>query len=184
MLYRLRLLLAATLLAACGLVGAQPVGSVSGPGDGQGYQWRPWPAGQAQPALSLQDTTGRVWRLPDLAGQAVLVNFWASWCEPCVTEMPSLQALATRRPHDLVVLAVNFKQSLPAIDAFVQRTGLSLPVVADPHGALARQWGVKVFPSTVLIDTQGTVRGVVQGELDWASPQAQALVGALLPKSH
>jgi len=150
----------------------------------QGYQWRPWPAGRVQPALELRDTTGRVWRLRDQTGRVVLVNFWASWCEPCVTEMPSLQALAKRQSGRVVVLAVNFKQSLPAIDAFVQRTGLTLPVVADPHGALARQWGVKVFPSTVVIDTQGKVRGVVQGELDWASLQAQALVGPLLPKSH
>jgi len=150
----------------------------------QGYQWLPWHAGRVQPALELRDTAGRVWRLQDQTGRVVLVNFWASWCEPCISEMPSLQALAKRQPHDLVVLAVNFKQSLPTIDVFVQRTELTLPVVADSQGAVARQWGVKVFPSTVVIDPQGKVRGVVQGELDWASLQEQALLGPLLPKSH
>jgi len=167
-----RLLLSVVLIALSAQVGAQ------------GYQWRPWLAGQAQPALEVRDTTGRLWRVEDQAGRVVLVNFWASWCEPCVTEMPSLQALATQRPDELTVLAVNFKQSLPAIDAFVQRTGLTLPVVADLHGALARQWGVKVFPSTVMIDAQGKVHGVVQGELDWVSPQARALLRPLLPRSH
>jgi len=164
--------LSGVLFALCAQAGAQ------------GYQWRLWPAGQAQPVFEVRDTNGHVWRVEDQAGRVVLVNFWASWCEPCISEMPSLQALATQRPDELTVLAVNFKQSLPAIDAFVQRTGLTLPVVADPQGTLARQWGVKVFPSTVLIDAQGKVHGVVQGELDWTSPQAQALLRPLLPRSH
>jgi len=154
------------------------------PAQAQGYQWRTWSAGWVQPPLQVTDLSGRVWRLPELAGKVVLVNFWASWCEPCVTEMPSLQALAQRYPDSVVVLAVNFKQSLPAIDSFLQRTGLTLPVVADAQGLLARQWGVKVFPGTVLIDAQGKARGAVQGELDWGGPSAQALLQPLLPRSH
>lgn len=150
----------------------------------QGYQWRTWPEGQAQPDLSAADLSGRVWRLPELKGRAVLINFWASWCEPCIAEMPSLQTLAQRQPDSLVVLAVNFKQSLPAIDSFLQRTGLTLPVLADPQGLLARQWGIRIFPSTVVIDAQGRARGVLQGELDWGGSAAQMLLQPVLPKSH
>lgn len=145
----------------------------------QGYQWQTWPAGQSQPDLSAPDLSGRVWRLPELKGRVVLINFWASWCEPCIAEMPSLQTLAQRQPDSMVVLAVNFKQSLPAIDSFVQRTGLTLPVVSDPQGLLARQWGIKIFPTTVVIDTRGKVRGMVQGELDWAGPSATRLLQPL-----
>lgn len=145
-----------------------------------GVQFIPWRAGALPPSLAATDLSGRTWQLSALKGRAVLLNFWASWCEPCVTEMPSLQALATQQGSDrLLVLAVNFKQSVPVIDAFVQRTGLALPVIADPQGDIARQWGVKIFPSTVLIDAQGRVFGAVQGELDWAGPEAAALLRSL-----
>lgn len=149
-----------------------------------GYQFEPWHADAPVPALRAADRSGHVWQLSALKGRAVLINFWASWCEPCVTEMPSLQALAQRHGADrLVVLAVNFKQSMPAIDAFVERTGLTLPVVADPQGAIARQWGVKIFPSTVLIDAQGRVHGVVRGELDWTAPDVAGFLQAVLPRA-
>lgn len=138
-------------------------------------------AHMAAPTARVIDRAGTVWQLDALRGRAVLLNFWASWCEPCVTEMPSLQALAARQGAErLIVLAVNFKQSAPSIDAFVQRTGLTLPVIADPQGDIARQWGVKIFPSTVLIDAQGRVHGVVQGELDWTGPAAATLLQPLL----
>jgi thiol-disulfide isomerase/thioredoxin len=111
----------------------------------------------------------------------VLINFWASWCEPCRAEMPSLQELARTHPERLVVLAVNLKESEPAITRFVQRTGLDLPVLRDADGAMARAWGVSVYPSTVLIDAQGRANSVVRGEVDWASPDAQRLVMPLFP---
>ncbi|OIP21398.1 MAG: hypothetical protein AUK50_01520 [Comamonadaceae bacterium CG2_30_57_122] len=132
-----------------------------------GIQLKPWRADAQVSSLAVTDVSGRTWQLGALKGRAVLLNFWASWCEPCVTEMPSLQALAAQQGSDrLLVLAVNFKQSLPTIDAFVHRSGLSLPVIADLQGIIARQWGIKIFPSTVLIDAQGRVHGILQGELD------------------
>lgn len=148
----------------------------------QGYQVRPWPVDQPVPELAARDLAGHLWRLSDLKGRAVLINFWASWCEPCLAEMPSLQALAQQGGTEkLLVLAVNFKQSRPAIDLFVQKTAFQWPVLPDPQGLIARQWGVKVFPTTVLVAANGTVRGQVQGELDWTSLPAQAMLQTLLP---
>jgi thiol-disulfide isomerase/thioredoxin len=124
---------------------------------------------------------GRVWRLADLRGKAVLINFWASWCEPCRAEMPSLQALAQAHgPQQLVVLAVNFKEPAATARRFVQRSELALPVLLDTDGAIARQWGAKVFPTTVLIDAEGRVHAVVRGEFDWSSAQAASLLASLL----
>ena len=149
----------------------------------QGYEVLPWNARQPAPALVGTDLQGRVWRLADLRDKAVLINFWASWCEPCRAEMPSLQSLAQGYgPDKLVVLAVNFKESVATVQRYVQGTGMTLPVLLDANGALARQWGVTVFPSTVLVGAAGRVNGVVRGELDWAGPQATQQVTSLLRK--
>lgn len=162
------LLAAVALLAATGL-------------HAQGFDVTPWPDRKAVPQLQAQDLQGKTWRLADLRGKAVLINFWASWCAPCQAEMPSLQALARAQgPDALVVLAVNFKESAPVAQRFVQRTGLDLPVLLDAQGAIARQWQVRVFPSTVLVAADGRVQAIVRGELDWSGPQAAALVEPLL----
>lgn len=150
------------------------------PAAAQGYQVRAWPAAQRLPEFAVSDMSGHVWRLSELKGRAVLLNFWASWCEPCLNEMPSLQTVAELYgPDKLLVLAVNFKQSNPTIQNFVQRTALQLPVLPDPQGLLARQWGVKAFPTTVMVAADGKVRAVVQGELDWTGQAASHLLQAL-----
>jgi thiol-disulfide isomerase/thioredoxin len=140
-----------------------------------------WPAHRPVPVLVGTDLQGNAWRLVDLRGKAVLINFWASWCAPCQTEMPSLQTLAQiYGPERLVVLAVNFKESGAIVQRLVQRTNLDLPVLLDPTGALARQWDVHVFPTTVLVAANGQVRAVVRGEVDWTSQQAAKLIEPLL----
>lgn len=147
----------------------------------QGYEVLPWNARQPTPALQAIDLNGQLWRLSDLRGKAVLINFWASWCEPCRAEMPSLQQLAQRHaPDKLVVLAVNFKEPAVTAQRYVERANLQLPVLLDADGALARQWGIKVFPSTVLVAADGRVHGVVRGELDWTGTAAAQLVAPLL----
>ena len=147
----------------------------------QNHQLAAWPAHRPAPALVGTDLQGKVWRLADLRGKAVLINFWATWCEPCQAEMPSLQALAQAYgPEKLVVLAVNFKESGAVVQRFVQRTHFDLPVLLDPTGAMARQWGAHVFPTTVLVAANGQVRAVIQGEVDWSSQQAATLIEPLL----
>jgi thiol-disulfide isomerase/thioredoxin len=147
----------------------------------QNHQLAAWPAHRPAPALVGTDLQGKVWHLVDLRGKAVLINFWASWCAPCQAEMPSLQALAQAYgPEKLVVLAVNFKESGAVVQRFVQRNHFDLPVLLDPTGAMARQWGAHVFPTTVLVAANGQVRAVIQGEVDWSSQQAATLIEPLL----
>ena len=147
---------------------------------GPGYDAQPWPRGRALPAIPAMDMAGQSVSLPALRGKAVLINFWASWCEPCRAEMPSLQALAAREKAQLVVLTINLKESPEAIARFVQSTGLTLPVLRDPQGDTARAWGIKIYPSTVLLDSAGQVRSVVRGALDWAGAEGEALWRPLL----
>jgi thiol-disulfide isomerase/thioredoxin len=138
----------------------------------------PWPAGRAVPSLQLADLQGRPWALP-LQGKAVALNFWASWCEPCRSELPSLQQLADFYADRLTVLALNFKERAATAQRFVQRGGFSLPVLLDPQGEAARRYEVKVFPTTILYGADGRPRWRVQGELDWTGKEALALVEGL-----
>lgn len=144
-----------------------------------GFDVQPWRPGQAAPALPLVDQAGVRWQLAELRGRAVLLNFWASWCEPCRVEMPSLQVLAEREAQRLAVITINLKESPDAVQRFVQTTGLLLPVVRDAQGEMAKAWGIRIYPSTVLIDTQGRVRSTVRGALDWAGPEGARLLAAL-----
>ena len=140
----------------------------------------PWPSRKPAPSLDATDLSGRPWSLPALRGRAVLINFWASWCEPCRAEMPTLQQLAEFYGEDrLVVLAVNFKEAPAIATRFAARTGLKLPILPDPSGEIAKRWDVKVFPTTVLIGADGRPRWRVRGELDWTGLDAGRMVEAL-----
>ena len=144
---------------------------------------RPWPAGKPTPAFALSDTEGKAWTLEALQGKPLLLNFWASWCEPCRTEMPSLELLATRHERaGLVVLAVNYQEGLPAIRRFLDVQPVSLPILLDPDGATAAAWTPRVFPATVLVDRRGVPLAQVLGGLDWLGADARALVEPLLAR--
>lgn len=117
----------------------------------------------------------------DLRGQVVLLNFWASWCEPCRAEMPSLELLATRHePDGLRVLAINFRETDGAVRRFLDQTSFSLPVLRDRDGGAAQAFGVRVFPSTVAIARDGRAAFTVVGEVDWNAPEARRWIAPLL----
>jgi len=111
---------------------------------------------------------------------AVVVNVWATWCEPCRAEMPSLDALAQKHPQDVVVLAVNYQEAEPRIRRYLETVNIRLPVVLDRDGAAAKAWTRRIFPTTVIIDAAGKPRIVVTGEYDWAGPDAARLIEPLL----
>ena len=142
---------------------------------------QPWPDDRPAPALALTDLDGRPWRLAALRGHPVLLNFWATWCEPCRREMPSLQALAAReRATGLAVVSVNYRETAPAIRDFLAHLPLSLPILLDVDGEVAGAWTRRVFPTTVLVDRDGVPRTSVVGELDWSGDSARALLEPLL----
>jgi thiol-disulfide isomerase/thioredoxin len=146
---------------------------------GPAYEVSPW-AGPVS-AFALVDTTGKTWRPADLRGKAVMLNFWASWCEPCRAEMPTLQQVADfYGPDKLLVLAVNFKEPAARALQFAKTTGVTLPVLLDLDGKVAQTWGVKVFPTTLMMDSTGRPRLRVKGEVDWTGPVAEKLIAGLL----
>jgi len=147
----------------------------------QAHQLRPWMATRPAPPLSLSDLDGKTWELPALQGRAVLLNFWATWCEPCVEEMPSLEAMAKRHWADpLVVLTVNYQETEPGIRRFLERVPLTLPVLLDRDGSATKAWTPRVFPTTVMIDRNGRPRQQIVGAVNWAGNEARQWVHDLL----
>lgn len=145
---------------------------------------RPWPAARPVPDLALTDLEGKPWTLAALKGRPVVLNFWATWCQPCRDEMPSLELLATRHERaGLTVLAVNYKEPPDKIRQFLQTLPFSLPILLDSDGDAASNWTPRVFPTTVLIGRDGLPRQTVIGELDWMDGTARELVEPLLGRA-
>ena len=153
------------------------------PADPPGVQRKPWPQGLATPALDLPLMPEGRWQLSQARGQVVVLNFWATWCEPCVAELPSLERLARQAaPQGVQVLAVNFREHDSAIARFLARHPTTLPILRDLDGAAARAWQVRVFPTTMLIGRDGRAALTVTGEADWSGPQAAAWLAPLIAK--
>ena len=142
---------------------------------------QPWPKGRATPPLDLPGYDGARWSLASARGRVVVLNFWASWCEPCRSEMPSLELLAERYAKDgLDVIAVNFRETDAAIARFMALMPVTLPVVRDGDGSAARAWGVRIFPTTVAVARDGRAVFSVVGEVDWTGSEARRWIAPLL----
>ncbi len=124
---------------------------------------------QAPPTL-FSNVNGDPISLKFFRGKVVVLNLWATWCAPCVTEMPSLDRLASRFESDrLVVLAVSQdKGGSAVVTPFLMRLALQkLKIFADPSGRLFRDFGVRGLPTTFIIDPSGATIARVEGPLDW-----------------
>lgn len=141
-------------------------------------------ASAAPPRLELRDVQGRVHRLEDYRGKVVLINFWATWCEPCRDEMPSIQTLKERMDRraqgDLVVLAVNYAEREARVAEFVRQHRLAFPVLLDPFSEAWRAWKPGLLPASYLVGRDGRLRYRVLGELDWSDAKAEAVVTGLM----
>jgi thiol-disulfide isomerase/thioredoxin len=133
------------------------------------------------PGLNLIDTRGETHRLEDYRGKVVLVNFWASWCPPCIKEMPGLQQLQTKladRPFS--ILAVNVGEKRYEVWKFTKLVDFTLPTPLDTHKRTFNAWQATVLPTSFLLDTRGRIRYRVQGDLEWENPSVTALIEELL----
>ena len=131
--------------------------------------------------LQLADANGVSHRLSDYRGKVVLLNFWATWCEPCRDELPSIERLrGALAGRPFVVLAVQMGGSARTARDVAEELGLRFPLLLDRDSSATAAWGVKVLPTSFLIGRDGKVAFSHTGELDWSSVQERSRVEALL----
>ncbi len=134
---------------------AEPLVTPSSPASGFSFDWNGQPA-----------------RLKDLRGQVVVLNFWATWCPPCVEEMPSLQRLHQAvKDKGVMILAISVDQDAQAYQRFLRDYGLSFVTSRDPGQRISAMYGTFKFPETFIIDRQGRVVRKIIGPLAWDRPE-------------
>lgn len=141
-------------------------------------------AGQHGPPFRLATLDGRSAALADHSDKLVVLNFWATWCQPCALEMPTLEALwRSYRDRGLVVLAVSVDRRAPRglIEPYVRNLNLTFPILLDPELRTSGAWRVTGLPATFLVRPGGAVAGMAVGAREWNSDEMRALVERLLP---
>jgi cytochrome c biogenesis protein CcmG/thiol:disulfide interchange protein DsbE len=142
------------------------------------------PAGtvMAAPDFTLPTLKGDTLTLSDFGGRVVVLNFWATWCGPCVKEMPTLERLADRlADRGLSVLAVSLDMGDPKrVADFVRGYGWRLPVLLDPLAQVGDAYAIRAMPTTYVIGPDGNIRGRSFGAQEWDTPAAVALMESLL----
>lgn len=127
--------------------------------------------GMPAPDFALPDLKGQLHSLDDFRGRVVVLNFWATWCPPCIDEMPSLkklhQALADR---GVAVIAVSVDERFSDVPAFVQKFDLTFPVLYDEGKKVSRKYQSFKYPETYILDRDGRLKSKVVGPRDWSAP--------------
>jgi peroxiredoxin len=137
--------------------------------------------GPMAPALDLLDLGGARVGLSEYRGRPLIINFWATWCQPCRREMPSLVRLhETMAGGGLEILAVSIDADRAAVERYLRETPLPLRVLLDPGKAAAERYGVVTVPSSFVLDPEGRVVERIDGEADWTSPELLATLARLV----
>jgi len=132
---------------------------------------------QMAPKLQLNDLQGETYSLNSHDGEVRIVNFWSSWCGPCIKEMPSLSGLHSEFKGDgLRIVAVAVGESLHDIKAFQQTSGFDIPMLADEDKTVSDDWGVFAVPISYIIDQKGYIAARVVGEYDWESDEIKQIL--------
>src|SRR5687768_14527588 len=134
----------------------------------------------AAPAFTLNDHQGRPIATQDQRGKVLLINFWATWCPPCIHEMPLMdQLFFSMQARPFALWALNVQQTQEEVCTFLQSRNFHFPVLLDPEGKVVGSYHVQGLPSTYLIDCAGNLVGYLMGVLQWTDHAMQTLLEEL-----
>lgn len=135
----------------------------------------------AAPEFTLPDPMGNKVMLKNFRGKLVLLNFWATWCDPCREEMPSMERLYRRfKDRGFVIVGVDVKDRRNDALSFLKELKITFPILLDPDGQVGVLYGAWGLPATYLIDAKGIAIARAWGPADWDSPGARQLISELL----
>lgn len=134
------------------------------------------------PEFSLSDPSGKTYTLSELKGSVVFINFWATWCPPCIEEMPSIQNLYNgfKDKKEFRMITIPYKDDYNKAMAYQQQNNYTLPVLIDRDGKSAKAYGVTGVPETYIVDKQGVLRQKVIGPADWSTTEVDSFISNLL----
>jgi thiol-disulfide isomerase/thioredoxin len=140
--------------------------------------------GAPLPDFTLSDMQGKSHTLSDYQGQVVMLNFWATYCGPCIKEMPSMQRLKERLAgKPFAILAVDMAEEKADVEAFFAKHKIQVdfPILLDPDGEVVEQWMISAVPTTFILDPAGKIRFALFGGLEWDNEEVVNTVSGLMP---
>lgn len=139
--------------------------------------------GAPLPDFTLSDMQSKSHTLSNYKGKVVMLNFWATYCGPCIKEMPSMQRLKDKMAgKPFVILAVDMAEEPANVAAFLDKHDIKVdfPLLLDPDGTVVEQWMISAVPTTFILDMTGTIRYALFGGLEWDSPDVVNTLETLL----
>ncbi|MEW6713788.1 MAG: TlpA disulfide reductase family protein [Nitrospirota bacterium] len=133
--------------------------------------------GSPAPDFELRDSTGKLWKLSELKGKVVFINFWATWCTTCKAEAPHKTALFnTMQGKPFQMLGVLYRDGPENLPSYYQKYNVMNPTLIDPENAMAKLYGITGVPETFILDKEGILRERLIGPQEWSSPEKLALI--------
>lgn len=137
--------------------------------------------GDRAPRFEVTTDAGKRLTASDFGGKILVLNFWATWCPPCIDEMPSLQAMAQQlAPKGVVVLGVSVDKNPAAYQRFLQQAKIAFPTARDPEADISAEYGTFKYPETYVIDSEGRVRQKHIGPRNWLDADLVKSIESLL----
>ncbi len=148
------------------------------------HQYRPEiiTIGSVAPDIELIDINENKIKLSELSGAVVFINFWATWCEPCINELPSIEELSklTSGSPKFKLITILFKDDEYRAFNFMKENRYTFPIYLNPDGSAAKNFGITGVPETFIIDKKGILRNKIIGPAEWDSPRALETFQALM----
>lgn len=179
--YRRIIVVGLLLLGFVEMVGASH--EATEPSDGTVRSFKPVLPPKPVPEIPFLDASGNHVTLSDFEGRVVLVNLWATWCPPCIRELPALERIQRIfSTQEFIVLPIaTDREGLALARPFYEKLGIeNLGLYADPNHALSEIFPMDVFPANFLLDRQGNMIAYLRSYVDWDAPEAEVMVKGLL----